>query len=168
MIEQQWLTGCPECGAKESLIVTEITISATGERKIINSKLDPDGFGFEYERKDSSTEDEIVICAHCTRKYYLEDLLIDHEGPYQIVEDIKDRVFVVATETTIASNNTFEDKKYFGDILLVTDDEAKAKIITERFNNNDEILGLNREKITDGKAVYFERTLNETIKTEDL
>lgn len=74
------------------------------------------------------------------------------------------KLFVVATISSL-----FDDEDYFGDILLVTNDEEKAKTLTEDYNNGKDIPKLNREHLVanDGKAVYFERTLNQTIITDD-
>lgn len=85
-MERQWITSCPGCGAKDRLIVTSVLLSATGETLHINSKLDPDGFGFEYDGKDASTEDELVLCTACLRRYYLEDLSIEKENGYRSVK----------------------------------------------------------------------------------
>jgi hypothetical protein len=73
------------------------------------------------------------------------------------------KLFVVITIAT-----PFEDE-YIGDILLITDDEERAKALAVDYNLGKDIEGINRTHLADndGKAAYFERTLNQTITTDD-
>jgi hypothetical protein len=159
-MESQWLTSCPKCGAKDQLIVTSATLSATGETLHVNSKLEPDGFGFEYDGKDASTEAEIVLCTNCKRRYYLEELSVENKEGYRVVEK---KVYVVSTVST------FGDDQYFGDILLITEDKAQADNLVERFNTGENIDEFDRDNLVenDGQAVVFERILGKAIKDFD-
>lgn len=156
-MENQWLTSCPECGAKDQLIVTSVILSATGETLHVNSKLDPDGFDFEYGGKDASTEAELVLCTGCKRRYYLEELSVENKEGYRVVEK---KVYVVSTVST------FGDNQYFGDILLITEDKAQADDLVKRFNTGESVDEFDRDNLVDndGQAVVFERNLGETIK----
>lgn len=73
----QWRTDCPKCG-EEELVVTEVTLAATGKKHSPDAPLMPDGFevdpGFVLDLKDYSTEDERVKCSGCGAEFDLCDL----------------------------------------------------------------------------------------------
>jgi hypothetical protein len=75
----QWTTVCPKCGADGQLKVVSVRLVATGKCIHPRTPLTPDGFEVDphgkYERiKDQSTDNEIVRCGACRRRFDLEQL----------------------------------------------------------------------------------------------
>lgn len=68
---------CPHCGSQD-LVVVEATLVATGERLTMCSSLSVDGFSVPApdDLKDCSTEDEIVLCRQCGKKFPLADVTL--------------------------------------------------------------------------------------------
>lgn len=73
----QWKTTCPGCNG--GLVVTELTLTATGEKLSPNTELQSDGFEFDPDQnlRNLSTENEVVKCIKCGRSYDLADLALD-------------------------------------------------------------------------------------------
>ncbi|NJO81567.1 MAG: hypothetical protein HC828_01570 [Blastochloris sp.] len=73
----QWLTDCPYCG--DTLIVTNVTLAATGNRVSLYTPLCGDGFEVNHPdaQDNGSTSDEEVLCTGCKREYKLADLALD-------------------------------------------------------------------------------------------
>jgi hypothetical protein len=78
--EGQWITICPNCGA-EPLLVTKVTLLATGREVYLNTPLCNDGFEVNHPdtARDGSTEDEHVLCTKCYEAYLLSDLAIEED-----------------------------------------------------------------------------------------
>jgi len=77
----QWETVCPSCAAEDELYVIEATINGE-EHCPLNDQLCADGFTFDAYNVDDSggnhTEDEVVYCRACARKFTLDVLrLVD-------------------------------------------------------------------------------------------
>lgn len=77
--DDQWVTYCPNCHGDGTLRVVEATLAATGDKVHPNTGLSGDGFivdpeGKLEDLKDQSTEDEVVQCYMCRRKFDLSDL----------------------------------------------------------------------------------------------
>jgi hypothetical protein len=75
----QWVTYCPNCHGQGTLRVVEATLTATGEKVCPNTELTGAGFivdpdDLHDDLKDQSTEDEVVQCDICHRKFDLSDL----------------------------------------------------------------------------------------------
>jgi hypothetical protein len=59
-------------------------------------------------------------------------------------------------------------EELFSDIILVTDNIRKAKIIKYQIKKRKPILNLNYDLLEAyDDAIYFKRTLNEVIQNED-
>ena len=68
---------CPKCG-KNSVKVVEATLTATGERLVINADLGKDGFEVPApdDLKDCSTEDEKCRCETCGHEFDLAEVTL--------------------------------------------------------------------------------------------
>lgn len=77
--EGQWKTSCPLCNC-DRLLVTEVTLVATGEVIHPGTVLQPDGFIVDPDNerthlKDQSTDNEVVMCPRCRSFFTLTDLV---------------------------------------------------------------------------------------------
>jgi len=69
---------CPKCGS-DSIKVVEATLTATGQRRAMNSYLYKDGFEVEVDDpdlKDASTEDEKCHCSACGHDFELAEVTL--------------------------------------------------------------------------------------------
>lgn len=66
---------------------------------------------------------------------------------------------------TVVTISCFGDTEYYGDILLVTDDEQAAKKLSEDYSNGIDTPGIEREYLAenDGIAIYIAHELNVPI-----
>lgn len=78
----QWRTDCPSC-EHDGLIVESVVLSSTGKKHYPNSTLFADGFEVfalgssgesDDEPDDQSTEDEVVKCPGCGKRFGLPEL----------------------------------------------------------------------------------------------
>jgi hypothetical protein len=67
-------TVCPECGVDGKLAVVEVVLAATGKVLKMNSPLHADGFEVPTNVKDASTDEEIVRCGACGKRFPLSEV----------------------------------------------------------------------------------------------
>lgn len=81
MLDDQWVTICPVCHLRDTLLVIEATLVSTGERLRFRSPLSGDGFLVPVEDaiKDQSTTDEVVRCEHCQTRFDLSELFLEED-----------------------------------------------------------------------------------------
>jgi len=74
----QWVTICPQCKERDTLIVAKVRLLMTGQSFRPMSRLCSSGFVVDplnmLDLKDQSTSDEEVICVACRTSYFLNDL----------------------------------------------------------------------------------------------
>jgi hypothetical protein len=70
-------TICPKCKTDGKLHVVSCVLSASGTKiKRMNAELSADGFEVPTTGDDASTEDEIVQCGHCKRRFPLSEVTL--------------------------------------------------------------------------------------------
>ncbi len=85
-------TQCPRCDTDGDLVVINVVLVATDDPINVNAPLSTDGFDFTEALigtvweflNDRSTEDELVECFSCHRRFELADLLVQEESPPQV------------------------------------------------------------------------------------
>ena len=69
-------TQCPHCQVDGKLVVVEAVLSATGRKLKMNSPLHADGFEVPTNAKDASTDDEVVHCGACGKRFSLSEVTL--------------------------------------------------------------------------------------------
>jgi len=70
-------TKCPKCKVDGKLAVVALTLTATGQRiERMHSPLEEDGFLVPADVEDASTEEEMVKCGHCKKRFDLSEVTL--------------------------------------------------------------------------------------------
>jgi len=69
-------TACPHCGVDGKLIVVEAVLSVTGKKLHMRSPLSADGFEVSTNSRDASTDEEVVRCGACGKRFSLSEVTL--------------------------------------------------------------------------------------------